>query len=193
MKEYNLSAMLKASMVKDWLDLLQANVFIRITGLRCDQIIRLTGIKSSQLYSAKLKHIKYYDANNKKYLVFPSNQFEVSALIIAELYPDRWKIERFFKRIIQHLKIKAFFGTSTNAVKTQVWTVINAHVLAGIIKRRLNIGLAPHTIPRIFSMSLFEKALIDQFLTETKSLSTLTYSFRQLRLWDFYRDASEVL
>jgi len=118
-------------------------------------------------------------------LVFLSNQFDISALMIAELYRNRWKIELFFKWIKQHLKIKAFLGTSANAVKTQVWIAISVYVLVAIVKKRLNIDLTHYTILQIFSVSLFEKVPIYQLLTGTENLTQKECSPNQLKLWNF--------
>lgn len=155
------------------------------TGLRCDQAIKLTGTNSSQDYPDKLRRVKYYDRVNGHYLVFLSNQFDVSAQMIAELYRNRWKIELFFKWIKQHLKIKAFFGTSANAVKTQVWIAISAYILVAIIKKRLRIRLTLYTNLQILSVSLFEKVSIYQLLTEADFNHLEDTSPNQLKLWDF--------
>jgi len=148
---------------------LYSNPVDKTTGLRCDQIVKLTGYKSSHFYSDKLRRVKYYDEKNDRYLVFLSNNFNLSALTIAELYRNRWKIELFFKWIKQHLKIKAFLGTSPNAVKTQIWIAISVYVLVAIIKKSLKIELSLYTILQIFSVPLFEKVPIYQLLTETTS------------------------
>lgn len=154
-------------------------------GLRCDQTIKLTGINSKYEYPEKLRRVKYYDRINGHYLVFLSNQFEVSGETIADLYRNRWKVELFFKWIKQHLKIKAFFGTSANAVKTQVWIAISAYVLIAIIKKRLKIRLTLYTILQILSVSLFEKVPINQLLTGAESKQFEAFSPNQLKLWDF--------
>jgi len=164
---------------------LYSNPVDKKTGLPCDQCIKLTGIESSQRYPEKLRRVKYFDAEHDRLLVFLSNQFEISALMITELYRNRWKIELFFKWIKQHLKIKAFWGTSTNAVKTQVWIAISAYVLVAIDKKRLNIDLTLYTILQIFSVSLFEKVPIYQLLTGTENLTQKECSPNQLKLWNF--------
>ena len=107
------------------------------TGLRCDQTIQLAGRKSQRDYPGHLRRVKFYDAGNDKRLVFLTNHFDLPALTIAELYRARWQVELFFKWIKQHLRIKAFFGTSENAVKTQVWIAIAVYVLVAIVKKRL--------------------------------------------------------
>lgn len=156
----------------------------KTTGLRCDQIVKLTGYKSSRFYPDKLRRVKYYDSENDRYLVFLSNNFDVTALTVADLYRNRWKIELFFKWIKQHLKIKSFFGTSPNAVKTQVWIAISIYVLVAIIRKTLKIEMSLYIILQIFSVSLFEKVPINQLLTETKSQNSEGCSSNQLNLWE---------
>ena len=107
------------------------------TGLRCDQTITLTGLNTSQDYPIRLRRVKFYDVEHDKLLVFLTNNFDLPALCIAQLYRCRWQVELFFKWIKQHLRIKAFFGTSENAVKTQVWIAISAYVLVAIVKKHL--------------------------------------------------------
>jgi len=163
---------------------LYSNQVDKTTGLRCDQTVKLTGYKSSKFYPDKLRRVKYYDSENDSHLVFLSNNFDVSALTVADLYRNRWKIELFFKWIKQHLKIKSFFGTSANAVKTQIWTAISVYVLIAIIRKNLKIDMSLYKILQIFSVSLFEKVPIYQLLTETKSLNSERCSSNQLNLWD---------
>ncbi|MCK4817469.1 IS4 family transposase, partial [bacterium] len=122
----------------------------KTTGLRCDQTVKLTGYKSSQYYPEKLRRVKYYDAENNRYLVFLTNDFDILALIVADLYRNRWKIELFFKWIKQHLKIKTFFGTSPNAVKTQIWIAISVYLMVAIIKKTLKSEISLYTILQIF-------------------------------------------
>jgi hypothetical protein len=134
------------------------------TGLRCDQTIRLAGRKSQQGYPDHLRRVKFYDAENDKRLVFLTNHFELPALTIAELYRASWGVELFFKWIKQHLRIKAFFGTAENAVKTQVWIAIAVYVLVAIVKKRLGSEASLYTILQILSLTLFEKTPLDQLL-----------------------------
>ena len=119
------------------------------TGLRCDQIIRLTGQKSSVNYPGKLRRVNFFDAATERHLSFLTNNFIVPALIISELYRYRWQIELFFKWIKQHLRIKAFYGTSENAVKTQIWIAVSVYVLVAIIRKRL--GLDKHNCINIYN------------------------------------------
>jgi transposase len=134
------------------------------TGLRCDQTITLTGIKSSQRYPDKLRRVRIFDADNSKHLTFLTNNFILPASTIAQLYKCRWQIELFFKWIKQHLRIKSFYGTSENAVKTQVWIAISIYVLVAIMKKRLNPDMSLYTFLQILSVTAFEKIPIYQLL-----------------------------
>jgi hypothetical protein len=136
----------------------------KTSGLRCDQTIKLTGTTTAQDYPAQLRRVKYYDAQHDQRLVFLTNHFELPALTIAELYRCRWQVELFFKWIKQHLRIKAFFGTSENAVKTQVWIAIAVYVLVAIVKKRLGSEASLYTILQILSLTLFEKTPINQLV-----------------------------
>jgi len=136
----------------------------KTTGLRCDQTIRLTGTHTLQHYPLPLRRVKYYDAQHDQRLVFLTNHFDLPALTIAELYRCRWQVELFFKWIKQHLRIKAFFGTSENAVKTQVWIAIAVYVLVAIVKKRLRSEASLYTLLQIFSLTLFEKTSLNQLL-----------------------------
>lgn len=129
----------------------------KATGLRSDQTIVLAGPKSSQRYPAPLRRIAFYDAENQRRLVFLTNNFALPALTIARLYKSRWQVELFFKWIKQHLRIKAFYGTSDNAVKTQVWIAISVYVLVAIVKKELGVDRSLYEILQILSISLFEK------------------------------------
>ena len=154
------------------------------TGLRSDQVIRLTGPKSSLRYPDKLRRVRYYDTELDRYFVFLTNNMEISAQTVSELYHERWKIELFFKWVKQHLRIKAFYGTSANAVKSQVWIAICAYLLVAIIKKKINTELSLYTILQILSVSLFEKVAINQLLTQTDSRYLEDQSRNQLNLWD---------
>jgi hypothetical protein len=154
------------------------------TGLRCDQIIRLSGFNTRKCYPDKLRRVKYHDNQTDKILVFLTNNFDIPALTVAELYRNRWRVELFFKWIKQHLKIKAFFGTSPNAVKTQIWIAISIYVMVAIIRKMEKIELNLYTILQIFSVSLFEKVSIYQLLTDD-SLQTFDCDYRkQLNLFE---------
>jgi hypothetical protein len=154
------------------------------TGLRCDETIRLCGPKTSTEYPVYLRRISYFDAETGRHFVFLTNNFELPALTIALLYKKRWKIELFFKWIKQHLHIKAFFGTSENAVKTQVWIAISVYVLVAIIKKELAIRRNPTEILQILSIALFEKVELYQVLTATVQQNQDFGLRNQLELFD---------
>ena len=155
------------------------------TGLRCDQTILLSGAKTSQDYPVLLRRVKFYDAEHDRLLVFLTNNFDLPALSIAQLYRCRWQVELFFKWIKQHLRIKAFFGTSQNAVKTQVWIAISAYVLVAIIKKRLKSQASLYTILQILSLTLFEKISLIQLLTEAPIATEEITMANQLNLFEF--------
>lgn len=138
----------------------------KTTGLRCDQTVRLTGVKSADDYPQYLRYVSFYDEKTDKRLGFFTNNFELPALVIAQLYKCRWQVELFFKWIKQHLRIKAFFGTNENAVKMQIWIAISIYVLVAIVKKRLNIKASLYTILQILSLTLFEKTPLNQLLNE---------------------------
>lgn len=135
-------------------------------GLICDQTIRLTGPKSQNRYPDNLRRIRYRDAEQRRTFTFLTNDFNLPAFTVAELYHHRWRIELFFKWIKQHLRIKAFHGNSLNAVKTQIWIAITVYVLVAIVKKRLQIERDLYTILQILSVSLFEKLPLSQALTK---------------------------
>ncbi|WJW74366.1 IS4 family transposase [Thiohalobacter sp. IOR34] len=154
------------------------------SGLRCDQTVALTGFYTAQYYPDRLRRIKYYDAETDKRLVFLTNNFSIPAITITELYRYRWQVELFFKWIKQHLRIKSFFGTSENAVKTQVWIAVSVYVLVAIIKKRLNIQASLYSILQILSVTAFETTSIDQLLTRCdQAISDANFS-NQLNLFD---------
>ena len=144
----------------------------KTTGLRCDQTVRLTGTKSPDDYPQYLRYVVFYDEATDKRLGFFTNNFELPALTIAQLYKCRRQVELFFKWIKQHLRIKAFFGTNENAVKTQIWIAISVYVLVAIVKKRLGVKASLYTILQILSLTLFEKVQLDQLLND-KALQIL--------------------
>ena len=144
----------------------------------------LTGFYSAQHYPQKLRRIKYYDAATGKTFVFLTNNFALPALTIAELYRCRWQVELFFKWIKQHLRIKAFFGTSENAVKSQIWIAVSVYVLVAIIKKRLNIEASLYTILQILSLTVFERIPLNQVLTDADYNSNDLAFPNQLNLFD---------
>jgi hypothetical protein len=156
----------------------------KTTGVLCDQVIMLTGKDANQTYPAPLRRIKYYDQETEKKLTFLSNNFLLPALTIAHLYKARWRVELFFKWIKQHLRIKAFYGTSPNAVKTQIWTAISIYVRVAICKKRLGLRASLYKILQILSVTLFEKVDIRQALMETDTQNPEVESCNQLTLFD---------
>jgi len=137
----------------------------KATGLRSDQIIMVTGFYTRKDYPEKLRRIHYYDAQTKKRFIFLTNNFTLPAIVIAKLYKCRWQVELFFKWIKQHLRIKAFYGTSENAVKTQIWIAISVYVLVAIVKKKLKLDRSLYTILQILSVTQFEKTPILQVLS----------------------------
>jgi hypothetical protein len=137
----------------------------KTTGLRCDQTIQLTGKNATEKYSIPLRRICYIHPETGKELTFITNDFQLPALTIAALYKSRWQVELFFKWIKQHLRIKAFYGTSENAVKTQVWIAVSVYVLVAILKKKLDLSYSLYTILQILSVSLFEKKPILQLFS----------------------------
>ena len=132
------------------------------TGLRSDQTIRLTGPQTAQRYPDPLRRIHYFDVERESRLIFLTNNFLLPALTVAQLYRSRWQVELFFRWIKQHLRIKAFYGTSENAVKTQVWVAISVYVLVAIVKKPLGLDLSLYKILQILSVTIFEKSPILQ-------------------------------
>ena len=156
----------------------------KTTGLRCDQTITLTVYRSAQDYPETLRLVRFYDSENNKRLTFLTNNFLLDALTIAKLYKCRWQIELFFKWIKQHLRIKSFFGTSENAVKTQIWIAISVYVLVAIIKKRLNLKPSLYTILQILSITLFEKLPMSQALTAINLIDEDVTNHNQLTLFN---------
>jgi len=155
----------------------------RSTGLRCDQTIMLTGFYSLKGYPSKLRRVKYYDIETGKTLVFLTNNFSLPALTIAHMYRCRWQVELFFKWIKQNLRIKNFYGTSENAVKTQIWIAVSVYVLVAILKKRLNIPASLYTILQILSVSVFERMPLLQLLIEATSVQEISDCKNQLNLF----------
>jgi len=157
----------------------------KTTGLRCDQTIVLTGSKTAAEYPQSLRRIKYVDPDTGKRLVFLTNNFLLDALTIAKLYKCRWQVELFFKWIKQHLRINAFYGTSENAVKTQVWIALSVYVLVAIVKKELNLERSMNDILQILSVNLFEKTPIFSALSRKTDPDLLEARRNQLTLFDF--------
>jgi transposase len=155
----------------------------RLTGVIADQIIKLSGVKSSNNYPDKLRRIAYNDPITNKRLVFLTNNFSLSAKTIAALYKSRWQIELFFKWIKQHLRIKTFFGTSENSVRTQIWIAVSVYVLIATVKKRLELQHSLHTILQILSLSTFEKTPILQLFRDVDDLKEEDNQSNQLELF----------
>ena len=156
----------------------------RSTGVKLDQTVALTGFYSKKDYPEKLRRIKFFDSEKGKHLTFLTNQFTLPPSTIAELYRYRWRVEIFFKWIKQHLRIKKFFGTSENAVKTQIWIAVSTYVLVAIMKKRLKIDLTLYTILQVLSLSLFEKMPVLQALTADDYKKEITIKYIQLNLFE---------
>jgi hypothetical protein len=154
------------------------------TGLKCDQTIRLKIKKSAKDYPAYLRRVKFYDKENKRMLVFLSNNFEITALLIAELYKQRWQVELFFKWIKQHLRIKVFWGYSPNAVKTQVWIAVCTYILVAYVKKQLKIQLSLYEMVQILSVSVFSKVPLNELFTNMSKNENINDSCIQLKLFD---------
>lgn len=156
----------------------------KTSGLKCDQTIMLSDPKSSINYPEPLRRIKYTDPVTGKTYVFITNNFELAPKVTTDLYKSRWQIELFFKWIKQHLRIKAFFGTSENAVKTQIWIAISVYVLIALVKKRLNLEISLYTFLQILSVSVFEKVDILQLVTNSSRTAQEVNICNQLNLFD---------
>jgi hypothetical protein len=153
-------------------------------GVQSDQIIVLEGFYSHKAYPDKLRRIRYFDTDQNKRLSFLTNNFTLPALTIAELFRCRWQIELFFKWIKQHLRIKAFYGTTENAVKTQIWVAITVYVLVAIVKKQMHLDVSLYTILQILSVTLFEKTPILEALSTIQPQELENISCNQLTLFD---------
>jgi Domain of unknown function (DUF4372)/Transposase DDE domain len=156
----------------------------RSTGLICDQTVTLTVFYSRQGFEAPLRRVRFKDPETGKTLIFLTNNFALPALTITKLYRQRWQIELFFKWIKQHLRIKSFFGTSENAVKTQVWIAISAYVLVAIVKKRLNLTASLYETLQILSLTMFEQMPLDQLLSKSTHDENPLDAANQLNLFD---------
>src|SRR5450432_438739 len=157
----------------------------KTTGVRSDHTVILTAIDSVKAYPEQLRRVSYLDVKTRKRFKFLTNSFTLPALTIAQIYKSRWQVELFFKWIKQHLRIKTFFGTSENAVKTQIWIAVSVYVLVAIIRKQLGLESSLYQILQIFSVTLFEKVPILQAFQASESQSDLTHSGNQLILFDF--------
>jgi hypothetical protein len=153
------------------------------SGVRSDQTVVLASLKSASVYPDVLRKVAYVDAETGKRLVFLSNNFTLPAATIAAIYKQRWQVELFFKWIKQHLRIKAFYGTSENAVKTQIWIAVSVYVLVAIVRKRLGIEVSLYQILQVLSLTLFEKTPILRALQQIDSQDDLPYFSNQLNLF----------
>ena len=153
------------------------------TGIQCDQTIALMGFYSKKDYPKKLRRIRLLDPETRKRLIFLTNNFKLPAKTITDLYRCRWQVELFFKWIKQHLRIKAFYGTSENAVKTQIWIAISVYVLVAIVKKRMKLDLSLYTILQILSVTLFEKIPLYQAFSDQNYKQFMRYNSNQLNLF----------
>jgi len=154
------------------------------TGVRSDQTVILSSFESASAYPDPLRRVSYYDAETNKRLKFLTNNFTLPALTIAQIYKQRWQVELFFKWIKQHLRIKAFYGTSENAVKTQIWIAVSMYVLVAIVRKRLGLEASLYQILQILSVTLFEKTPILRALCASDSCNDLPDPGKQLILFD---------
>jgi hypothetical protein len=157
---------------------------LKSTGVQCDQTVLLTTHYPAKNYPDPLRRIRFYDAEKRKRLVFLTNNFELPAETIAELYKSRWHVELFFKWIKQHLRIKSFFGTSENAVKVQIWTAVSTYLLVAIMKKELRLEQSLYSILQILSISLFEKMPILEAFSQKYVPVQSTQTWKQLSLFD---------
>ena len=154
----------------------------RTTGLRADQTVYLQGDQAALDYPGPLRRVSYYDVETKKHFVFLTNNFDLPALIIAQIYKRRWQIELFFKWIKQNLRIKAFYGTSDNAVKTQLWIAVSMYVLVAIVKKELRLGPSLSIILQVLSVNVFQQELLPQLFTQDSGVFLKSDSPNQLML-----------
>ena len=161
-----------------------SSVVDKSEGIQCDQTVVLTGFYARQDYPEKLRRIRYLDPDTNKRLVFLTNNHDLPAIVIAQLYKARWRVELFFKWIKQHLRIKAFYGTSENAVKTQIWIAISVYILVAIVKKRLNLEQSLYNILQILSVTLFEKTPLLQVLSRRNGNIPDGNAHKQLQLFD---------
>ena len=157
----------------------------RSTGIICDQTISLDGFYTRQDYPELLRRIRFKDPESGKTLVFITNNFSLPAATICALYKSRWQVELFFKWIKQHLRIKQFYGTSENAVKTQIWIAVSVYVLVAIVKKRLDLDASLYTLLQILSVTLFEKMPIHQALAGDENRCNASQITNPLNLFDF--------
>ena len=162
-----------------------SNAVDKSTGVRSDQTVILTSFESASAYPDPLRRVSYFDEETNKRLTLLTNNFTLPALVVAQIYKCRWQVELFFKWIKQHLRIKAFYGTSENAVKTQIWIAVSVYVLVAIVRKRLELEVSLYQILQILSLSLFEKVPILCALHASEFDNDLADSGNQFNLFDF--------
>jgi hypothetical protein len=155
------------------------------TGVRSDQIVILSSFESASAYPDALRRVSYFDEKTNKRLKFLTNNFTLPALTVAQIYKQRWQVELFFKWIKQHLRIKAFYGTSENAVKTQIWIAVSVYVLVAIVRKRLGLEASLYQILQILSLTLFERTPILCALQAIDRDANFVENANQLILFDF--------
>jgi len=153
-------------------------------GLRCDQIVVPSGFYTKKDYPDKLRRIRFFDDQHRRSLIFLTNHFRLPSLTVADLYRCRWKVELFFKWIKQHLRIKTFYGTTENAVKTQIWIAVSVYLLVAIIKKRLKLKLSLYTILQILSLTTFEKMPLFRLFMLGEHKNEITSYYKHLNLFD---------
>ena len=166
------------------LNRLESRPVDRATGLRCDQIVWLRNADTARKYPERFRRIRYRDEETSKSFVFLTNNLELPALIIAKLYKSRWYVELFFKWIKQNLRIKHFFGTSENAVKTQVWIAVCVYVLVAIVRKELHLELSLSQILQVLSVNAFEQVPLAELIANIQSPEIIVDSRNQLMLWN---------
>lgn len=166
----------------DFRRLYSAPTMDKASGVRSDQTIKLNGINTKNDYPETLRRIRYYDVASDRYFVYLTNNFQIPAEVVAELYKNRWKVELFFKWIKQHLKIKRFFGMTFNAVKTQIWIAITIYVIIAIVKKKLDIKMSLYKMLQVLSVSLFERVVLYDLLGETAACSDTGHTWGNTQL-----------
>ncbi|MCX5646296.1 MAG: IS4 family transposase [Phycisphaerae bacterium] len=156
----------------------------RSTGLRSDQTVILTGVQTSKEYPDPLRRVRYWDPETDKRFVFITNSFSLPALVVTQLYKLRWRVELFFKWIKQHLRIKVFYGTSANAVKTQLWIAICTDLLVAILKKELDLPHSLYPILQFLSVSIFKKTPISQAFSSELYMNEASRDYNQLLLFN---------
>lgn len=157
----------------------------RTTGIIADQTIALDGQSTSKDYPVHLRRVRFRDPKTEKTLVFLTNQTSLPALTICDLYKSRWQVELFFKWIKQHLRIKKFYGTSENAVKTQIWIAVSVYVMVAIVRKRLKLDASLYTLMQVFSVTVFEKVPMESVVSQTAYSSEHGMGDNQLNLFSY--------